>query len=212
VRIHGVAKGVAAMAIDVFRKVLVSAALLAGLSATAFADPLADLLKKGGGSACFERVYDKAHLDKHPGQQTTAVRLSLQRDEDGSDAVIRVALSNAKGTNYIVGGCSWAAKANLDINDKPLIEAFKGPSGLNCYAMTSEDGSSAEEGGDFPIDLKDGKSILLYLPDGIAAWQSFDRAKSAAFLELGKEDRVFKLDATGTASCREMNDKLPWLL
>jgi hypothetical protein len=200
------------MAIDFFRKVLVSAALLAGLSATALGDALADLLKKGGGSACFDRVYDKAHLDKHPGQQTTAIRLSLQPDEDGSDAMIRVALSDKKHTNYIVGGCSWAAKANLDINDKPLIGAFKGPSGLNCYALTSEDGSSAEEGGDFPIDLKDGKSILLYLPDSIAAWPSFDRSKSAAFIELGKEDRVFKLDIANQGLCREMDGKLPWLL
>ena len=106
-----------------------------------------------------------------------------------------------------------AKKANLDINDKPLIAAFKGPSGLNCYAMTSEDGSSAEEGGDFPIDLKDGRSILLYLPDYIAAWPSFDRSKSAASVELGREDRVFKLDVSSDqASCREMDDKLPWLL
>jgi hypothetical protein len=194
-----------------FRKLLASAALLACLSATAFADPLADLLK-GDGGACFDRVYDKAHLDKHPGQQTIAVRLSLQRDEDGSDAVIRIALSDKKRTNYIVGGCNWAAKANLDIDDKPLITAFKGPSGLDCYAMTSEDGSSAEEGGDFPIDLKDGRSILLYLPEYIAAWPSVDRSKNAGFIELGKEDRVFRLDTADQASCRDMDKQLPWLL
>jgi hypothetical protein len=199
------------MAIDL-RKVLVSAALLASLSATAFADPLADLLKRGDGSACFNRVYDKAHLDKHPEQQTTAIRLSLQRDEDGTDAVIRIVLSTRKAASYIVGGCDWAAKANLDINDKPLIAAFKGPSGLNCYAMTSEDGSSAEEGGDFPIDLKDGRSILLYLPEYIAAWPSFDRSKNAGFIELGKEDRVFKLDISDIAPCRELEKKLRWLL
>ena len=39
------------MAVDFFRKVLLSAALLAGLSATTLADPLADLLKNGTGSA-----------------------------------------------------------------------------------------------------------------------------------------------------------------
>ena len=115
-------------------------------------------------------------------------------------------------TSYIVGGCSWAARANLDINDKPLIAAFKGPSGLNCYAMTSEDGSSAEEGGDFPIDLKDGKLIFLYLPDGIAAWSSFDRSNAAEFIELGSEDQVFKLGKSDAGLCREIEQKLPWLL
>src|SRR3954454_10052406 len=135
------------------RELLMSAVVLAALSSTALADPLSELLKKGGG-ACFDRVYDKAHLDKHPGQKTTAIRLSLQSD-DGNGAVIRVMLKQKSSTDYIVGGCNWTATANLDINNKPLIDAFKGPSGLNCYAMTSEDGASAEEGGDFLIDLKD---------------------------------------------------------
>ena len=190
---------------------LTSAILLAALSSTALADPLTELLKKGGGSACFDRVYDKAHLDKHPGQKTNAIRLSLQSDEDDR-AIIRVMIKQKTGTSYIVGGCSWTAKANLDINDQPLIEAFKGPSGLNCYALTSEDGSSAEEGGDFPIDLKDGKSIFLYLPDGIAAWSSFDRSDAAEFIELGSEDQVFKPAKSDAGLCREMEQKLPWLL
>jgi hypothetical protein len=193
------------------RELLTSAVLLAALSSTALADPLTELLKKGGGSACFDRVYDKAHLDKHPGQKTTAIRLSLQSDEDDR-AIIRVMIKWKSSTSYIVGGCSWTAKANLDINDQPLIEAFKGPSGLDCYALTSEDGSSAEEGGDFPIDLKDGKSISLYLPDGIAAWSSFDRSDAAEFIELGSEDQVFKLGKSDAGLCREMEQKLPWLL
>ena len=162
------------------------------------------------GGACFDRVYDKAHLDKHPGQQTTAIRLSLQRDEDGSDAIIRVALSDRKRTNYIVGGCNWAAKANLDINDKPLIEAFKGPSGLNCYAMTSEDGSSAEEGGDFPIDLKDGRldpalSAGLVSPPGRpltvpAAPHSSSSARRTACSSWTSSDQA-SVPRDGQASC-----------
>jgi hypothetical protein len=193
------------------RELLTSAVLLAALSGTALADPLSELLKKGGGGACFDRVYDKAHLDKHPAQKTTAIRLSLQSDEDGP-AIIRLMIRQKSSTNYIVGGCSWTANANLDINDQPLIEAFKGPSGLDCYALTSDDGSSAEEGGDFPIDLKDGKSILLYLPEGIAAWSSFDRSNAAEFIELGSEDQVFKLGKSDAGLCREMEQKLPWLL
>ena len=61
--------------------------------ASALADPLSDLLQQGNGAACYTRVYDKAHLDKHPGQKTTEVRLSLLRDElDGGGAIIRVML------------------------------------------------------------------------------------------------------------------------
>jgi len=40
------------------------------------------MLKQGKGGACYSRVYDKAHLDKHPGQQTTEVRLALEEDQE----------------------------------------------------------------------------------------------------------------------------------
>jgi hypothetical protein len=192
--------------------ILVTATIVAvGAAGAALADPLGDLLLKGTGGVCFTRTYDQAHLDKHPAQKTTEVRLSLRKETD-QGAVIRVMLKDRSKTSYIVGGCDWTAKANLDINDKPIIAAFKGPSGLNCWSLTSADGSSAEEGGDFPIDLKDGKSIYLYLPDSIAAWPSFDRSQFAGFIELGSEDQVFRLDKADAAPCDEMVEKLPWLL
>jgi hypothetical protein len=193
-------------------KAVVAAALVTGIAGAALADPLSDLLKQGKGGVCYSRVYDKAHLDKHPGQQTTEVRLSLRGDPDRDGAIIRIMIKQKKRTDYVVGGCAWTAKANLDIADQPLIEAFKGPSGLNCYALTSEDGSSAEEGGDFPIDLKSGNPILLYLPDSLAAWSSFDRSEMAGFPEFGSEDQVFRLDKSSAALCREIEQKLPWLL
>jgi hypothetical protein len=184
---------------------------VAGVARAALADPLDALLLKGSGGVCYTRTYDQAHLDKHPGQKTTEVRLSLRKESDDG-AVIRLMLKGKSETSYIVGGCSWAAKANLDIDDKPIVHAFKGPSGLNCLSLTTADGSSAQEGGDFPIDLKDGKSIYLYLPDSIAAWPSFDRSEPAAFIELGSEDQVFRLDQGEAAPCDEMVGKLPWLL
>src|SRR5262249_43835119 len=125
---------------------LVTATIAAMAAAgTALADPLGDLLLQGKGGVCYTRTYDQAHLDKHPGQKTTEMRLSLRKESD-EGAVIRVMLKEKAKTSYIVGGCNWVAKANLDIEDKPIIAAFKGPSGLNCWSLTSADGSSAEEG------------------------------------------------------------------
>ena len=187
-----------------------AAALAACLSHAALADPLSVLV--GEGPVCYVRTYDKAHLDKHPLQTVTEVRLSLVRADDRDGAIIRVLVKTKSSPNYIVGGCNWVAKANLDISDTPIIEAFKGPSGLNCWALTSADGSSAEEGGDFPIDLEAGNPIYLYLPDYIAAWTSFDRSGAAEWLELGSDDGVFRLDRADATPCREMVDKLPWLL
>jgi hypothetical protein len=193
-------------------RLAISTVALASVAGTAIANPLSDLLEKGGGSICYTRLYDSAHLDKHPGQKTTEVRMSLLDEDDNNGAIIRIMLKLAAKPNYIAGGCSWTAKANLDISNKPIIEAFKGPSGLNCWALTTEDGSSAEEGGDFFIDLKDGKSIYLYLPEYIASWPSFDRSDYAEFLQLGSEDVVFRLDQSAAKPCSEMVDRLPWLL
>jgi hypothetical protein len=173
------------------------------------ADPLSDLLAKGKGGACYERVYDKAHLAQHPKQATQAMRLSLRAFSDGNGAIIRIRISSKGATHYIVGGCDWQERANLDIQDKPLIEAFKGPSGLDCHAMTSADGSSAEEGGDFPVDLRDGKAIMLYFPDGLAGWRSYDRSQPAEFRDFSSEDRVFRLDKVKAGLCSEMDARLP---
>jgi hypothetical protein len=189
-----------------------SAVLLATTTAAALADPLSDLLQKGGGPACYTRVYDKAHLDKHPEQTTTEISLSLVDEHNRGGAVVRVMLKTGETISYIAGTCDWAANANLDVNGDPIIEAFKGPSGLDCWALTSADGSSAEEGGNFFVDLKDGKTINLYLPEYIAAWPSFDRSDNAGFLQLGTEDQVFRLDWAKVAPCQEMVEKLPWLL
>jgi len=179
----------------------------------ALADPLSDLLARGNGAACFERVYDDAHLAKNPGQRTRTVLLSLQKPPGGptAGAVIRIRFQRSDGVLYIVGDCSWEAKANLDIEGDKLIAAFKGPSGLDCHALTSADGFSAEEGGDFPVDLRDGSAVTLYMPEALAAWRSLQRHDAAEWIDFGKDDAVFRVDRTGTGACRGLIDQLPWI-
>jgi hypothetical protein len=187
-------------------------ALLAS-AVPALADPLSDLLARGNGAACFERVYDEAHLAKVPGQRTRTVLLSLQRPPGGdtAGAVIRIRFQRSDGVLYIVGECSWEPKANLDIQGDKLIAAFKGPSGLDCHALTSADGFSAEEGGDFPIDLRDGTAVNLYMPEALAAWRSLQREAAADWIEFGKDDAVFRVNRTGTGACRDLIGQLPWI-
>jgi len=50
------------------------------------------------------------------------------------------------------------------------------------------------------------------VPDSLAAWASFDRSEMAGFPEFGSEDQVFRLDKSNAALCREIEQKLPWLL
>ena len=186
------------------RKVAVLPLLAIVCTSNALADPLSDLLAKQDGAVCFERTYDKAHLAGNPGQKTRTALLSLQALPDGA-VVIRIHFNRSDGKHYIVGSCAWSENANLDVQGEKLIETFKGPSGLDCHAMTSADGMSAEEGGDFPVDLRDGGSISLYVPESLAAWKSFDRSAAAGWVEFGKDDLIFRLDPTDAADCGEID-------
>lgn len=191
------------------KKSALAVAFTAAAATAVFADPLSDLLAKGDGGACYGRMYDEAHLAKNKQQATRSVRLSLMEYEEIEGTAIRIQFVTKSGQFFVAGSCAWADPANRDIQDKPLIEAFKAKGGLDCHATTSEDGSSAEEGGDFPVDLRDGRSIVLYMPDAIAGWPSFDLSNPADFFSFGTEDRIFRLDKTDPALCSELDEKLP---
>ena len=192
------------------RRALPGVVALAASCATVIADPLEALLAKGNGAACFERVYDEAHLKKNPKQETREMLLSLRLEGgDTYSATMRIRITQQSRTLYMTGECSFSETANLDIMGEKLIEAFKGPSGLDCHAYASTDLGSAEEGGDFPIDLRDGAAVVVYFPDSLAAWSSLDRPVEADFPEFGSEDQVFRLNRTATASCRELVKGLP---
>jgi hypothetical protein len=112
---------------------------------------------------------------------------------------------------YMLGECYRDEEANLDIMGEPLLESFGYGAGLNCNVSTTVNGSSAEEGGGFPVDLRDGKSIVVHLPDYLAAWKSLDDVSGAAkFFKLGPDDRMFRLNRVDAALCSELNEKLPW--
>ncbi|MGB3445649.1 MAG: hypothetical protein WBA48_03020 [Xanthobacteraceae bacterium] len=186
------------------------ASLLAGLCcfSPASADPLNDLLSSAGGGACFARSYDAAHLAREPKQDTRKAQLSLVKDSKFDGATMRIALEGKARTAVIVGECSWKARANLDVQDKPLLDTFKGGPGLDCHAYASIDGMSAEEGGDFVIDMRDDRTMVMHLPDSIAAWPAIRRRGAAKWIEFGKSDRVFKLERADRNLCKQMDTSI----
>ena len=183
------------------------AGLLAGLGclSPASADPLTDLLSSAGGGVCFARSYDAAHLARDPGQDTRKALFSLVKDTRFVGATMRIALEGKTRTSVIVGECGWTARANLDVRDKPLLDTFKGGPGLDCHAYTSIDGMSAEEGGDFVIDMRDDRTMVIHLPDSIAAWPAIARRGRAKWAAFGKSDRVFKLERADRHLCQQMD-------
>lgn len=179
-------------------------ALAASSAAFASDNPLSRAVPMvDGASACFARRYDAAHLRQHPQQKTQAALLSLRFEEDAGNHIIRIMLRE-KGRAaplYIVGVCGWSDTANLGVDGKPLIAAFKATAGLDCHAYAGL--RTDEEGGDFPVDFADdGKSLTLFLFDQIAAWLGTNQNKGTIGANLGVDDLVFRLDRVDAIACR----------
>jgi len=184
--------------------VAVTCALAASSTALAADNPLSRAIPLvDGASACFARNYDAAHLKQHALQKTQAVLLSLRFEEDAGNHIIRVMLreKNRPAPLYIVGVCGWSDKANLGVDNKPLIAAFKATSGLDCHAYAGL--RTDEEGGDFPVDFaEDGKSLTLYVFDQVAAWLGTNQRKGTVGANLGVDDLIFRLDRVDAVACR----------
>jgi hypothetical protein len=65
-----------------------------------------------------------------------------------------------------------------------------------------------KESGDFVIVLApDGRTLVLYLFDNIAAWSGTDQTHDSIALALGTEDLIFRLERTDTNACRAMEQE-----
>ena len=83
-------------------------ALLAGLVSPAAANPFDDLTK-GGNDVCFRRVYDAAHLKKHPRQQVASMTLWITGKGDMKSGNTALALTRRGDPQplFLAGDCSW---------------------------------------------------------------------------------------------------------
>ncbi|TDX63928.1 hypothetical protein EDE12_10672 [Methylosinus sp. sav-2] len=184
---------------------------LALSSAAAAKNLLIDKIPPSG--ACFFRRYDEAHLRAHPGQTVVSVRLSLQRElastaEDARDLRIELRHKGHGKAFYVVGGCAWSEEANRDVDGARLIRSFRKDAAAQCMARGGL-GGSAEEGGEFPIDLaEDGASVTLYMDEGVSGWRGPDQRKKSLYLELTRQNRVFELERVDPAACVELDKSI----
>jgi hypothetical protein len=129
-----------------------------------------------GSNACFKAEYDKAHLAAHPKQTSRSVLLSLQYEisEAGNGGrFVRIAIARGAPAEklYMVG------------------DLF---SGL----------PSDQEGGDILVQFApDARTAMLYLPGGVAAWRGADQSNKAVSIQLGADDRVFRLRSVYPENC-----------
>jgi hypothetical protein len=191
---HAVACGITAACLVAFTSSQASAA-----------NPLDDLIEPvDGKAACFARVYDAAHLRRHPRQKTVSVTVWPSYEVEGPNmqgvAGLNVGLGllqrGQDATLFSSGGGYFDLKANRNTSGLRLITAYPKESGHVCLQSARPDvfwGVSAEEGGVLIMDRgKDRDTLMLYLDDSLTMVR---RSKRSSLLDIkfGAEDRVFLL-------------------
>ncbi|HWV51473.1 hypothetical protein [Pseudorhodoplanes sp.] len=157
-----------------------------------------------GQEVCFGRVYDAAHLKKHPKQRVTAFHLFRDFTPDPNKETpqdTRETLVAEDGDGGI------RVTAYVRFRDRPGLFF----NGLHCGMSVDGDkvscGIDCDGGGFF---LKDaGKSLLLenrgfVVVGGCGA--SEDEEENRDFVKPGADDKIFRLDPLPAAQCRALED------
>ena len=120
----------------------------------AAANPFDDLTKDGN-DACFQRVYDAAHLKKNPRQQSTSMTVWIAGKPDAMPSGNTGLALTRRGDPqplFLAGGCEWG-----NFNGPPdWMPSFTKKVGAGCVTLAVPDVfvdvSSAEEGGSVLLD------------------------------------------------------------
>jgi hypothetical protein len=150
--------------------------LLTGLAALFLATATAHAETNALG--CFARVYDKAHLAKHPDQLVTAVKLHIKKwkDEKSFEFALKVKVRGRNETLHTGGSC------------------HKGESGLSCSVECDGGGINVVPRADH---------AMMYVERIRMARCDSDYVDSGEDLSGGKDDRVFRLNRVGERECAE---------
>lgn len=154
--------------------------------ATSLLLPISILLAQdaSAGSKCFERVYSEAHLEAHPQQQTTSVRLLLLSTGTAVPDAFAIRFAKRDGsTGETIGRCRF---------EMPTKQ-------LQCYVTLNCDGDC----GGFSTDtLQNGNITLVKIADG----PGFIHLNDQSVLRSEPDDKAFKLSPAPTAKCKSLED------
>jgi len=132
------------------------------------------------GVACFVRRYDRVHLDAHPEQRVTDMAALAYRQEGPGtpESVFNMTLRfrNIPGDQQFPGVCQSVAGSQ------------RLACGVEC------------DGGSFAVRGSGEASILVDISGGISSCDG-EMPAGAGF---GPDDRIFRLDRTDIAACRDL--------
>lgn len=70
--------------------------------------------------------------------------------------------------------------------------------------VTDITGGSAEEGAEFPIDWRDGRTIQANLGEGLAMWNSYEIRRPSNWHDVKPADRIVRLHRVRPWACRTL--------
>jgi hypothetical protein len=181
----------------VFAGIVVAFTLSAVAPQSAFAGPATssqDFIKrlmgrapgKGKTVACFNRVYDEAHLASHPQQNVRNMTLLIVMDSGNPDSYsLRIGVNFRNRKHYFEtdGDC---------MSLHPEGEAggaYAAHCGVAC------------DGGSIDVALKDNGSVLLTIPDGARVWRPGADDNDTVRGAFGADDKLFRVDRAELPQC-----------
>jgi hypothetical protein len=190
--------------------------MLSSLSGAGFgADGRNDLVPlvrtSGAQGLCYRRRYDTEHLRRHPGQTISSATVLLKpaegtdKDAEAPDALdlsARFTLRTGSEPLYGMASCWWERGGNrLDggVRAEPRI---KSDDGTRCMAMVEP--NSAEEAGDFLLDLSPSGGDLIFY-NGFSQMRAGPKgARAMRDVNFGPSDEVMRLKRVGRALCEDI--------
>lgn len=197
------------------RLLLIAAFLAANSSATAEGAP--GVIASGANArACFERVYNDAHLARNPTQTVTRIRVSVSREPiPGSVGVAPVDFLRAeltlRGDSQVRRIIAWCEQALGGTKlDRQRREIPNNRHGARC-AITKGDFMSAEEddsNGRVDIQPERGGLLVRLSPSVRLRTGNKVSVDKGRMVRLGTSDRVFRLAKVSAAVCDDLRNAI----
>lgn len=146
----------------------------------------AGTVNKDKNYACFVRVYDSAHLRRHPLQKVKVMKLLVtaeaEEERPGLSYSFRMGVAFVKkpGNFDSSGSCGFGESTP----DKTVMGC-----GVDC------------DGGGITVELKPDNSATLVRLERIRIWQNNKPDEDGLDLSGGADDKVFRLDRAKLAQC-----------
>lgn len=162
--------------------------------------------------ACFERVYDAAHLSRNPAQTITRIRISVSRENIPGSTVttpvdfLRLEIAR-RGDQQVRRAIAWCEHpfGGEKLNARGEVTNLGQP-GARCR-VTGENSTDAEEGNDGgAVDVRAAEGGLLARlssPLRLRTGELVSVDKGREF-RLGASDRTFRLGAMPTSACDDL--------